>query len=333
MMDAAKFRYRFPIGTACKLLLSVACLSAIYRWIDPADLARKSKAIAIPPFLMAIALNLLMQVLNAAKIRLLFPPPRPPLHGLVASNFIAVFFSTFIPGGIGGEVARWGYMTRESGSGSRALAAILLDRITGLWAQILLALSAWLWLSRNGVALWVAAPAALLIVAATLWACLWGYRGVALAMQRFGAWYVRRKNGAGGKGGKGEKGGADAAPEDIAQALAGLLADRGRFARVAGLSVVNLFIVLAIFLLIDRSIGGDLDWAQAALVLICYTAILMLPVTLGNWGLSEGTLGILYHYAGSQSGTGVLISLLLRAMNLPAAAVGWYYFLMRRKPR
>ncbi len=319
-MEAAWSRNRFPIKLAGKLLLSAACLFALYRWIDPAEFIRKLKGIAPLPFFIAMGLNFLMQILNAGKIRMLFPPPGPPFRGMVAANFIAVFFRTFIPGGIGGEVARWAYMSRESGSQSRTLAAILMDRTTGLWAQTLLAISAWLWLSRRSMALWIAAPMALLILAMTLGAGLWSYRIVAWAAQKLRAWLARRS------------GDPDAIPEDIAEGLSQLLGARIRFAKVAGLSILNHLVVLAIFMLIDRSVGGALNWAQAALFLLCYTAILMLPVTLGNWGFSEGTLGILYHYAGSHSATGVLISLLLRAMNLPAAGIGWYLFLARRGP-
>lgn len=316
---------------ALKLSLSLACLWAIWHWIDLSDLALRFRTVALPPLAAAMILNLFLQFLNAIKIRLLFPEPRPALAGMLIVNLIAVFFSSFIPGGIGGEVARWAYMSRESGSKSHPLAAILLDRITGLWAQILLALAAWIWLVRGSAvshpALGATVTAALLILGASLAAGIWGYRGLSKVLQKGVAWY----SGRGGKGMAEEAPGVDASA-DIGAMLADLLSDRARCLRVALISVAYQLLVVATFLLVDRAIGGDLGWAQASLFLFCYTLILLLPVSLGNWGVSEGVLGILYHYAGSRSGTGVLISLLLRVMTLPAAFLGWFFFILRRPP-
>lgn len=306
---------RFRTRQGLKLLLSAAILAALYLWIDWPDLAAKLGNIAWLPFISAMALNLGLVVLNAVKIRVLFPPPRPALPGLVRVNFISVLFNTFVPGGVGGEVARWAYLGRESGSGSRSMAAILLDRITGLWTQIVMALGAWIWISRDGVALWIALPATLAILTASLWAGLRGYSGSIKAMRRLGAWYARRSPDAG------------ADPDRVGESLADLLSDRPRLVSVAGLSILYQLLIVAAFLLLDRSIGGSLSWEHAMVFLFCYTLIQLIPLTPGNLGLSEGTLGVLYHYSGAQSGIGVMISLLMRVMILPAAALGWAFFL------
>lgn len=301
-----------------KILVSAAFLAAIYAWINPADLAARFRSVALLPLGCAVVLNLVLKVFNAAKIRLLFPEPRPRLAGMAAVNFITEFFGSFIPGNVGRELARWAYMSKESGAKSRALAAILLDRVTGLWAQILLALAAWIWIGRGGMSLWISLPVSVAIFSASVWACAWGYRWMTGVARKLGAWYSRR----GGKGG--------VIPEGIDEALGELLSERSRFARVAAFSLANHSLVIVTFLLIDRSVGGDLDYPHAVLYLFLYSFIVLLPITLGNWGLSEGALGVLYHSAGAQSETGVLIALLLRAMNLPAVALGWYFFLVRR---
>lgn len=304
-----------------KLLLSAGILTALYLWIDWPDLAAKLAGIAWLPFGSAMALNLGLVLLNAVKLRLLFPPPRPALPGLVRVNFISVLFNTFVPGGVGGEVARWAYLGRESGSGSRSMAAILLDRITGLWTQIVMAMGAWIWISRGGIALWIAAPATLSILAAGIWAGLRGYRGSIRAMRRLGAWYARRA----------PDPGAD--PDRVAESLADLLSDRPRLASVACISVLYQFLIVAAFMLLDRSVGGSLSWEHAMVFLFCYTLIQLIPLTPGNLGLSEGTLAVLYHYSGAQSGIGVMISLLMRVMVLPAAALGWAFFLAGPRKR
>ncbi|HKP97766.1 MAG TPA: lysylphosphatidylglycerol synthase transmembrane domain-containing protein [Fibrobacteria bacterium] len=302
-----------------KVLVSAACLAAVGHWVDPAVIAAKLRGIAWPPFLAAVAIHVVLQWVNALKVHLLFPPPRPALKTMVAVNFITVFFGTFIPGGIGGELARWAYLTRESGSKDRTLATILLDRITGLWTQVMLVLAAWIWMDRHALALWAAIPIALGILAGSLWAGIRGYRGCIRAAQKLGDWYARRT------------GRSAPVPESVIEAMEGLLASRRRFAKVAALALAFHGLVILDFLLLNRSIGGGVDWATAVLFLFGYTVILLAPVSVGNLGFSEGTLGVLYHLAGSDSGTGVLISLLLRAMAVPSALLGWILFLVRKR--
>lgn len=306
------------LALALKIAVSAACLAALWFWIEPARLAARLRHASPWPLAAAAGLNLLLQGLNAAKLRAVFPPPRPAFRGLLEVNLISVFLGAFIPGG-GGEVARWAYLSRECGSPGRALAGALLDRLTGLWAQILLALAAWVWIGRGTLALGIAVPAAAAALAASVWAGIWGYRGFARLAARAATAYARRRGGA--------------VPEDIGPALEHLLSGRGRALAVAALSVANHVLVIASFVLLDRSAGGDIGWAQAALFLFCYTLVVLLPLTVGNWGLSEGTLGVLYHYSGAQSETGVLISLLIRAAAVPAMALGWLCFLGRRGKR
>ncbi len=306
---------------ALKIAGSLACLAALCWWIDPSDLVAQLRHAAPLPFAAAVILNLVIQMLNAVKLRALFPPPRPPLRGLIEVNFIAVFFASFIPGGVGGEVARWAYLGKESGSPERALAAVLLDRLTGLWAQILLALAAWVWIGRSGLGLWVALAAAAAVLVVSIGLGSWGYRWFTGLVARAAAWYARRK------------GGGAAAPQDIGAALSDLMARRSRFAKVAALSVCNHLLVITTFVLLDRTAGGGISWAQATLYIFCYTFVILLPISVGNWGLSEGALGLMYRYSGSQTATGVLISLLMRAMALPAVALGWWFFLARRDRR
>lgn len=301
-----------------KIAVSAACLAAVFTRIDTADLSLRLRGIAWLPFLVATLINVALQYVHSFKMRVLFPPPRPRFRSLVELNFMTVFFAAFLPGGVGGDVARWAILTRESGSRDRALAAILLDRITGLWTQIIMALAAWIWMGRHTLTPWAAVPLSLGILGASLGAGMWGYRGIIRTAQTAGAWFARRT------------GKPEPVPEGVAEALKALMASRSRFPKVAALSLCFQGFVVVDFLLLNRAIGAHLDWTIAVMFLFFYTLILMAPISLGNLGFSEGTLGALYHLAGSSGGTGVAISLLLRAMAAPAAAAGWALFLARK---
>lgn len=305
---------RFDPRNLLKTALSLALLAAVFAWVDPIGLLARLRHVDAGLLGLAMALNFVLLALNAAKLRLLFPPPRPSLAGALGANLLGAFFATFLPGG-GGEVARWASLGRDGVSRGRALAAILMDRITGLWIQVAMALAAWIAIGRGNASLGIAIPAAFLLLAATLGAGLYGYRGAVALARRAADWYARRR-------------GRPAGPaEDLGDALADLLSAPGRLLAVLAVSGLHQALVLGVFLLLDRALGGDLGPGQAILYLFLHTVILLLPVTLGSWGLSEGTLGLLYRYGGSHGETGVLLSLLIRAMALPAALAGGILFL------
>lgn len=305
-----------------KVLFSAGLLAALMAFLDIASFAKRLAGIDWRPVAFAMILNVGLQVLNAWKVRLLFPAPAPALGGLVRVNCVANFFNTFVPGGVGGEVARWAYLGEASGSRSNTLAVILVDRITGLWSQILLTLFAVLWMARGGPVLYAALPLSLVVVAASLWAGLAGYRALARALERLGAWITRRRGLAP----------ADSQGEDgIAGALESLFADRPRFLLILALSLLYQGGIVAAFLALDRSLGDALRWETAVLLLFGHTLVTLLPLTLGTWGLSEGSLGLLYRQAGSPSEAGVLVALLMRVMQLPVALAGWVFWLRGRR--
>ncbi|MFH1462822.1 MAG: lysylphosphatidylglycerol synthase transmembrane domain-containing protein [Pseudomonadota bacterium] len=55
-----------------------------------------------------------------------------PVRAVYRIGFIAGFFNTFMPGGLGGDLVKVGYLIRLTGDGARATAAVLLDRVLAL---------------------------------------------------------------------------------------------------------------------------------------------------------------------------------------------------------
>ena len=73
-----------------------------------------------------------------------------------ALGFIGVFFNFFIPGGTGGDVVKIFYLLKETpGQKAQALLAVLMDRLIGLVAMVLLAgvtiALQWPWLTSTAV--------------------------------------------------------------------------------------------------------------------------------------------------------------------------------------
>jgi len=55
-----------------------------------------------------------------------------PVREVYRIGFIAGFFNSFMPGGLGGDLVKLGYLTRLTGDGARTTAAVLLDRVLAL---------------------------------------------------------------------------------------------------------------------------------------------------------------------------------------------------------
>ncbi|MCK5511744.1 MAG: flippase-like domain-containing protein [Thermodesulfovibrionia bacterium] len=66
----------------------------------------------------------------------LFLPGKTKYSRLVSLNFIGFFFNAFLPGRVGGEIARTFYVYKDIGNGSMSIASVFLDKYMGLSAII-----------------------------------------------------------------------------------------------------------------------------------------------------------------------------------------------------
>lgn len=58
--------------------------------------------------------------------------------GVTRLGFIGCFFSTFMPGSIGGDVIKIGYIIHDTHENAKAIASVLIDRVQGLFGLLLL---------------------------------------------------------------------------------------------------------------------------------------------------------------------------------------------------
>jgi len=94
-------------------------------------------------------------------------------------NFVSLFFSVFLPGAVGGDLVKAGFLVQEQRRRTVAIATILVDRLIGLYGLFVLAAGCGLWfwdepwakeptLRAILIVCWgvtVGAPAAVLVVA------------------------------------------------------------------------------------------------------------------------------------------------------------------------
>lgn len=92
-------------------------------------------------FFGASAVYILSQVVSAARWRLLLPDTYP-LGRLFSLYMIGSFFSSFLPGVVGGDAVRAYYLNKDARKISITLAAVFMDRYLGFLTLMIIGISA-----------------------------------------------------------------------------------------------------------------------------------------------------------------------------------------------
>ncbi|MEO5363738.1 MAG: flippase-like domain-containing protein [Magnetococcus sp. DMHC-8] len=105
-----------------------------------------ANGLPLPMLAVGLALNLLMISLGAVRWQILLGSQsiRLPFAWVHRMIYLTVCFNLLVPGSIGGDALRMGYVVRQSAPDqkSAAILTIVADRLTGLYALFLLALLA-----------------------------------------------------------------------------------------------------------------------------------------------------------------------------------------------
>ncbi|MDP2157582.1 MAG: lysylphosphatidylglycerol synthase transmembrane domain-containing protein [Nitrospirota bacterium] len=124
-----------------KLAVSSFSFYLISRKADMAQVIHILKSIGLFTFLSASALYILSQVLSTIRWQLLLPD-KYPLKRLFSLYMIGAFFSSFLPGVVGGDAVRAYYLNKDSRKISITLAAVFMDRYIGFVTLMLIGISA-----------------------------------------------------------------------------------------------------------------------------------------------------------------------------------------------
>jgi uncharacterized protein (TIRG00374 family) len=134
------------VGTAgrfARLLLALGLTAYLIFWkSDPSSILEAFARAQWMWVAAALTLVVLDRLLNAWRwIALLDADTRRrvPASRLLRIFLVSTFVGTFFPGGVGGDVMRAWSLSREEVAGSRAAGSVLMDRLLGVIALVLLA--------------------------------------------------------------------------------------------------------------------------------------------------------------------------------------------------
>ncbi len=142
---------RKQLTTAAKILLSGVLLYFVFTKIEPETALRLLGQAEILPVVLAITCFILSKVMAAFRLNFYFRAIRVGLSE--GSNLrlylLGMFYNLFLPGGIGGDAYK-GYLIRKRFGTSlkKVVAALLLDRLSGLLLLFMYACALTLWIDE-----------------------------------------------------------------------------------------------------------------------------------------------------------------------------------------
>lgn len=219
--------------------------------------------------------------------------------------FLGMFASLFLPSTIGGDVVRGIFLARgegRSGIGMRAAASVVLDRVNGMYALVLLITLCMFFFEWS--ALWWASWLALV-------AAMWG--GLLLF-----PWLHRMV--------------APKLPDRLAS-LKALPLTTPRFARMwwRSLPVSFLFQVLIVqcHVFLAMAVGLEMNWPAFAIMVGLVGLAATLPISLNGFGVREaGYVSFAVYFGGSDDAAAAMAALWIVVLALAALPGAWVLWQM-----
>lgn len=277
-----------------KLVISGALLAFILRRLDIGAVGEALARLTPETVGIAAVLYLLAHGLNGIKLQMLMADR--PLADLVRYTFVALYYGTVLPGQLLGDAMKAYRLVRPGDDGATVVAAVVIDKITGLVSLVLI----------TGVALLIdprGFPNAFPALSFALLAGLVLALLLPLVMPRVPSLL-------------------DNALGRFLQAWRASAQDWGPL--VASLFTGIAFQVLAVIVVayIGTGMGISLSFPAWIAVVGLVSLVLLMPVTIAGVGLREGGLVVLLGFVGVAPAEAVALSFALLGYTLFGALVG-----------
>ncbi len=236
---------------------------------------------------------------------------------LTESIWVSMFFNNFLPSNIGGDVVRIADTAPAAGSKTLAMTVILVDRVLGLTALVIIAASGALVASLLGVhvpgARWLWMASALGAAAAISVIAMPQLVGHALMPVRAlnKPWLTER---------------AQRLEDAVMRFRNAPTALAGAF---AGAMVVQITLV-AFYLLTAEGLSVPLPIFLGAVLIPVSLVVQMAPVSINGFGVREAVFAFFFRRFGLPTDAAVALSLVSTGMVMGLSLVGGFFFLRRR---
>mgnify|MGYP000359720078 CR=1 FL=1 len=300
-----------------KLLVSVGLLVLVLRAVDLQAVGALLLGLPLWAGLAAVAGMLAVTLISALRWWLILRVLDTPLSlgHATALMFTGSFFTQVLPTSIGGDAVRIWQVTRAGVSFGRAFSGVMLERISGFIALVLLVAGGVLWLGETlqppalRLALLAALPA---LLAALALLCL--LDRLPAGLDRL----LRRL--------------------PLASRLIGLLdlmaGDARKVLLNPSLSLTLLLLSgivhgcsVLTMLALAQGFGLDLTWGEVFAVVPAIILITFIPLSFAGWGLREGASVVMLSFVGVGADHALAISVLFGVALLVAVLPGLLFWL------
>lgn len=303
------------------LLFSVAVLVYLFVFrADPRETLETARRVDPAMLALAALLAVVSFVFQAARLKLLVQVVghKVPLWRMFLYTLLGHFYNSAIPGGsVGGDAIKALYLSQATGSKPQAFAAVLVDRLCGLFMLATLALVVLL----PSIEEPSMRQAAVVIVSFTGCATL----AIGLMTSR----RVRRLIPV-GTSRKLPFSRAIRAFDDAMQTYRGQ--KKGLLAALL-LSIFPQAGWIAMHVAIGRGVGIDLAWHEYAVLIPVAGMVAALPISFGGWGVGEAATVHFFKLRGVAATDALVLSLMGRMLQLAWALVALPFSWAMPKPK
>ena len=296
---------------AARALVAVSVFGYILHSVDVSSVVTQLNPATAWAFVAGVLMLFGQLGLCAARWRLLFEPgsPRPGFADSYWAFIEGQFFNQALPSTVGGDAWRIVRLRAIGVSLRAAAASVFMDRASGAVGAAILAIIASAVLWHHGVDARLTVPVCCLGVAVI------GGMAMFVAILHLGRLPIRRLS---------------RLQNAIAELQGSLVLDR-RYLASLGYSVTGHCVCGIALYVVARSIGIDLSPVLIVSVTVAVILILIIPISLGGWGLREAGFITLLAPLGVNSQDALLISILFGLMTLVSALPGGLSLLADRR--
>ncbi|MGH7409873.1 MAG: lysylphosphatidylglycerol synthase transmembrane domain-containing protein [Candidatus Methylomirabilis sp.] len=305
-----------PWRLGVKVLVSLALLTFLLNSTDLHALGGLLRSLRLPIFLASLLLYLITQVLSTFRWRCLLQAEKInlPIWRLILLYFEGMFFNLMLPTLIGGDVVR-GYkvfhLTRRH---EASLASILVERLSGYVALVLIACVALIFayqLLRDPVVVWLTAASAIGLVGII----------AGLLSERFQTLFFKLLSSTG-------LGRFHDPLHRLYEAIQRYWKHRQALLLAVGISLILQVFIILIFFLISRSLNLSVPLLYFFLFIPLISVVSMIPISVAGLGIREGSAVYFFAKVGLDSAGAISLSLLWFAVTALSSGLGGIVFLI-----
>ncbi len=244
-----------------------------------------------------------------------------PYPRLLSMYFVGMFFNSFLPTIVGGDVVKGYYLYRETGRGGAAFASILMDRYSGFAALMTITFVA---LLIGGGAVHATGGTGLVVVFAAL---VGGFLGASLFLwfERLHQWLVSALSGI-------RLMGLNEKVDAFYRTFTGY---RQSPSMLVGVFLISLAIqcgVITGYFMLGRGMGVGVPIGYFFLFVPLATTASMIPLSLSGLGIREGVFVFLFSRAGMDREDALALSLLWFLVTVVVSLPGAVEYIRRGPP-